>query len=732
MNDDSAPQPPVAAKHPQQRTHHGHTFVDDYEWMRQKDSPELLAHLEAENAYTRTRTAHLNELQREIYSEIRWRTKETDMSVPVRRGDHWYFARTYAGKDYSVQCRVPAEPGNWTPPAVEDEESLPGEQVVLDLNAEAADHEFFSLGSFSLSADGTKLAWSSDTTGDERYLLRIRDLHTGVDADSIPGTVGDGEFDAGGGFVFYTTVDDAWRPDRVWRHRLGTTADQDSEVFHEPDERFFTGLVPSRSERFLFFVTASKTTTGWWYIDTTAPEAPPQPVWPRTEGVDLVVDHAVIDGEDRFIIVSNRDRADFDVVDVAVSDPTGPERRVIDDVAGKRIEVVEAFADFLAVSYRSGGFARVGVIDLRTDTAPDSGGWNYPPLREVPVDEPIGTLETSSNPQFDQPTLRLAYGSLVTPTTIFNLDVTTGERTVLKQQEVLGGVDLGAYQQELRWASAADGTQIPLSLVWRTDAVPTGWGDAAGDGQTGPAGASAPVLLYGYGSYEASMDPTFSVARLSLLDRGVVWVTAHVRGGGEMGRAWYDHGKVMEKTNTFTDFVAAADHLIGSGLTSPQQLVGLGRSAGGLLMGAVANIGYDRFAGISAGVPFVDALTSILMPELPLTVIEWEEWGDPLHDPDVYAYMRCYSPYENVGEHPYPQILATTSLNDTRVLYVEPAKWVARLREVGADALLKTEMAAGHGGVSGRYDAWKERAFEYAWILDVLGAGDVKPGEDSR
>ncbi|MYM18796.1 prolyl oligopeptidase family serine peptidase [Brevibacterium sp. 5221] len=727
-----SPQAPIAAKHPQVREHHGHAFRDDYEWMREKDSQELLDHLAAENDYTAARTAHLAALREDVFDEIRARTKETDMSVPVRRGGHWHFARTFEGKDYPVQCRIPAVPGDWTPPALCDGQTLEGEEVVLDLNAEAAGHEFFSLGSFSLSSDGARLAWAADTTGDERYLLRVRDLRTGEDLpDAIPDTFGGAEFDRSGEFVFYTTVDAAWRPDTVWRHRVGTPASEDVRVFHEPDERYFVGMFLSRSERFVFFVTESKVTSGWWFVDAADPQAQPQPVWPRAEGVDYAVEHVVVAGEDRFLITTNRDRVDFDVLDVAVADPTGPERPVIGTAEGKRIEGVDAFEGFLALSYRSGGFARVGLIPLAQDapaqdalarpagaSAAEAGP--YGPLDEVEVDEPIGTLELGANPEWAQPTLRLAYGSLVTPATVFDLDVATGERTVLKRQEVLGGVDTAAYEQALRWATAADGTQVPISLVWCRDAVPAGWADGA---------APAPVLLYGYGSYETSVDPFFSVPRLSLLDRGVVYAIAHVRGGGELGRRWYDEGKTVAKQNTFTDFIAAADHLIAAGLTEPARLVATGRSAGGLLMGAVANMGYDRFAGISAGVPFVDALTSILMPELPLTVIEWDEWGDPLHDPEVYAYMRSYSPYENVGEHPYPKILALTSLNDTRVLYVEPAKWVARLREVGADALLKTEMVAGHGGVSGRYDAWRERAFEYAWILDVLGVGGVgRPG----
>ena len=715
--------PPAAKQIPVTRTHHGKSFVDNYEWMRDKESPEVIAHLEAENAYTEARTAHLADLREAIFTEIKTRTKETDMSVPSRRGEYWYFARTFAGKDYPAQCRIPALPADhpdaWVPPVV-TEEPAAGEETLLDLNAEAVGHKFFSLGAFDLSSDGTRLVWSADYAGDERYTIKVRDLTTGEDlADEITGAFAGATIDATGTYVFYTTVDDAWRPDTVWRHEIGTPTSTDAKIFHEPDERFFVGVGATRSEKYLMIVTSSKTTSGYWYLDAANPLAAPQPVLPREEGLDYSADHAVLDGRDYFVIVHNKDREDFDATLVAVDDPQLPGTPLITDPEGMRIEEVEAFLGFLAVSYRKGGFARVGTIDLGTaNTAAEVPAAERESLAfeltEVAVDQALGTMETGSNPEFNQPTLRLTFGSLITPNTLFDLDVRTGERTVLKQQEVLGGVNLGELRQDLVWATAQDGTKIPVSLVWNETKVPEGF---SAQGSPTP----APMLIYGYGSYEMSMDPSFGIARLSLLDRGVVYAIAHVRGGGEMGRHWYDQGKTLTKKNTFTDFIAATKHVHSLGLSSPERTVALGGSAGGLLMGAIANMAPELYAGISAHVPFVDALTSILMPELPLTVIEWEEWGDPLHDPEVYDYMAGYTPYENVGEHPYPKILAMTSLNDTRVLYVEPAKWVARLREVGADAMLKTEMVAGHGGASGRYDAWKERAFDYAWILDTLG-----------
>lgn len=748
MNDITAP---VAKKVPHERTHHGHTVVDNYEWLREKESPEVIAHLEAENEWTQAQTAGLEGLRDSIFTEIKTRIKETDMSVPTRRGGYWYFSRTKAGLDYVISVRVPvAGPDDWTPPEV-GEEALPGEEVVFDSNTAAEGQEFFSLGTFSLTDDGRYLLYGVDTSGEERYTLKLRDLAAGEDlGDTVENTFAGASIDPAGRFVFYTTVDDAWRPEKVWRHVVGTDSSEDVCIFHEPDERFFVGSGFSRSGEYMFIVTGSKTTTGFWTLESSDLEASPQAVWPRVEGVEYSVEHAIIAGDDRFLITHNRDRDDFDITDVPVSDPAGtvnepkdavdepgtvaePKdigRPLLDEVDGLRVEDVDAFANFIVVSYRRGGFARVGIIDLTAGQAPsaqatlDPVASPYGPLRELPFARETGTLGLAANPEFSQASIRLLFTSMSTPAVIYQHSVTEGTDTVLKRQPVLGSVDLERYSESLAWANAEDGTQIPISLVYRKDLVDAAPGVTSAGDEATPS-EPAPLVLYGYGSYEASMDPYFSVSRLSLLDRGVVFAIAHVRGGGEMGRHWYDEGKTLVKKNTFTDFIAAGRHLVAAGWTSPDQLVATGGSAGGLLMGAVANMAPDLFAGICANVPFVDALTSVLMPELPLTVIEWEEWGDPLHDEHVYEYMRSYSPYENVAEVDHPKILAVTSFNDTRVLYVEPAKWVARLREVGADVLLKTELVAGHGGASGRYDSWQETAFDFAWILDVLRRSDV-------
>ena len=697
--------PPIAAKSPQHREHHNDVVIDNYEWMRDKSNPAVISHLEAENAYTSARTGHLELLQEQLFDEIKGRTQETDLSVPVRQGLWWHYTRTVEGLEYGIHCRAPiTDPLDWNPPLVSASEKsgtagLPGEQVLLDDNLEAAGHEFYSLGSFDVSDDGRLMLYAVDTEGDERYTIRVRTIETGQDQpDEIANTSAGALFDPSGRFVFYTTVDDAWRPDTVWRHEVGSPAPADEMVFTEPDERFWVGVGLTRSRKYLVIEAGSSVTSETRLLDTSNPTGEFALVWPRREGVEYEVEHAVLDGEDRLLIVHNDNAVNFELVSVAADDAQGPQRVLLAHNPEIRLESVDAFRDFVVVEYRREGLTRIAV-----DRRGDGEG-----LTELSFDEPLFTVGTRGNPEWEQPVIRLGYTSFVTPSTVFDYVVETGEMRQLKQQQVLGGYDPSLFAQRREWAIARDGTRIPISLVYRSDLVMPG--------------EPAPTLLYGYGSYEQSIDPGFGIPRLSLLDRGRVFAIAHVRGGGELGRPWYEQGKTTHKRNTFTDFIDCAQHLVDAGFTTPEHLVAEGGSAGGLLVGAVANLAPELFAGILAVVPFVDPLTSILDPSLPLTVIEWDEWGDPLHNPEVYAYMKSYSPVENVRDTHYPRILAVTSLNDTRVLYVEPAKWVARLREVGADALLKTEMSAGHGGVSGRYSAWRERAFNYAWVIDAAGA----------
>ncbi len=583
--------------------------------------------------------------------------------------------------------------------------AIPGEQVLLDDNLEAEGHEFYSLGSFDVTADGVTMLYATDVEGDERYTIRLRAID-GSDrayADVIEGTAAGAVFDPTGRYLFYATVDESWRPDTIWRHEVGTPTSDDVSVFHEPDERFWLGVGLTRSRRFLMIEAGSNVTSETWLLDAADPSGEFTVVWPRKDGVEYDVEHVVAGGKDRLLVVHNDGAVNFELVSVAASDPQGPRgcccrtTPPCDSRASTR-SATSSPSSTGARACPGSRSRRCRPAGIPADATPDDT------LHELPFDEALFSVGVGGNPAWEQPMLRIGFSSFVTPSTVYDVVIATGERRLRKRQPVLGDYDATRYAQRREWAVADDGTRIPISLVYRHDLVDLG--------------TPAPTLLYGYGSYEHSIDPGFGIPRLSLLDRGMIFAVAHVRGGGEMGRLWYEHGKKLEKRNTFTDFVAAARHLIDEDVTAPDRLVAQGGSAGGLLMGAVANMGPRYFSGILAEVPFVDPLTSILDPSLPLTVIEWDEWGNPLDDAEVYAYMKSYSPYENVHVNHYPPILAVTSLNDTRVLYVEPAKWVARLRDAGADPLLKTEMAAGHGGVSGRYSAWRERAFAYAWVID--------------
>ncbi|MBB5829477.1 S9 family peptidase [Micromonospora carbonacea] len=690
---------PVAKRVPSERTHHGDTVVDEYAWLAAKDDPETIAHLTAENAHTEARTAHLAELRAALFEETRRRTQETDLSVPARKGGHWYYTRTVEGQQYGVHCRRAVRDGETDPPVSVDGAPLDGEEVLLDGNLLAEGHDFFSLGAFDVSPDGRWLAYSTDFSGDERFTLRVKDLGTGeVLADEVPGTFYGTAWSADASVLFYVTVDDAWRPHRVWRHRIGTPSTEDVVVYQEDDERFWVGVELTRSEKFVLIDIHSKITSEVLVIPAGNPTGEPASVAPRRQGVEYSVEHH----GHRFLILHNDDAEDFALAYTSADAP-GDWVPLIPHTPGTRLESVDAFADHLVVSLRTNGLTGLRVL-------PVGGGDGH----DIDFPEPLYSVGLDSNPEYRTRQVRLRYASLVAPESVYDYDLVTRELTLRRRKPVLPGpdgreYDPADYEQHRDWALADDGTRVPISLVCR-----------AGTPRDGSAGC----VIYGYGSYEASMDPWFSVARLSLLDRGVVFAVAHVRGGGELGRCWYDQGKMLAKKNTFTDFVACARHLVKSGWTSADRLVARGASAGGLLMGAVANLAPDAFAGIVAQVPFVDPLTSILDPSLPLTVTEWEEWGNPLDDPEVYAYMKSYAPYENVAAVDYPAILAVTSLNDTRVLYHEPAKWIARLRAAApqGDYLLKTEMGAGHGGPSGRYDAWREEAFINAWILDRLGA----------
>jgi oligopeptidase B len=712
--------PPAAPRIPAERIHHGDTVIDEYAWLAERDNPETIRYLEAENAYTAAMTAGQAGLREAIFAEIKGRTQETDLSVPARKGGWWYYSRTVEGKQYSVHCRRAVQPGEDGPPETGDGAPLPGEQILLDGNELAGDSPFFSLGAYRVSPDGRMLAYSTDFAGDERFTLRIKDLVTGeTGADEIPGTFYGCAWSADASVLFYVTVDAAWRPYRVWRHRVGTPAADDVIVIEEDDERFGVGVGLTRSERYVSIDVSSKLSSEVWLIDAATPVAAPRVVLPRRQGVEYSVEHQdgpAGAGGGRLLILHNDGALNFELAAAPLSASAGAGQlagpagltTIVAHRADTRLLGVAAFAGHLVVYYRRDGLT--GLRFLRADGTE----------QDLAFPEPLYQVSPGPNPEYAAREFRLGYTSLTTPDSVFDADVATGELTLRKRRPVLalpgpgGRYDPGDFEQHREWAVAPDGTRVPLSLVCRKGA---------------PRDGSSALLLYGYGSYEASIDPAFSIPRLSLLDRGFAYAIAHVRGGGEMGRRWYDDGKTRHKANTFTDFVACAEHLVAQGWTSPERLIARGASAGGLLMGAVANIAPRAFGGIVAQVPFVDALTSILDPSLPLTVPEWEEWGDPLHDPQVYAYMKAYSPYENVSDQAYPPILAVTSLNDTRVLYREPAKWIARLRATahGGPFLLKTEMSAGHGGRSGRYDAWHEEALVLAWIATAAARGSDPP-----
>ena len=681
---DAAPQPPVAPRRPHTIEAHGDRRTDEWYWLRERENPEVLALLEAENAHTKAMLAHTEGLQQQLYDEIVARIQETDLSVPARKGEWWYYARTVEGQQYPVSCR---RQGSERGP----------EQVLLDENALAEGHEFLTVTNDEVSPDHRLLAYATDYDGSERYGLRFRDLATG---DDLPDVVEDTYYGvawtADSSTVFYTKVDEAMRPHQLWRHRVGTPTADDVLVFQEDDDRFWLNVHLTRSERYLLLLLESKVTSEVWYLSSDDPTGEFRVIRPREQDVEYYVDHH----DDRFFVVTNAEGAEnFKLVAAPVATP-GREHwtEVVPHRPDVKLDGAEAFARHLVLHERVDGLRRLRILRL-------ADGEQH----VVAQPEPVYTVGPDVNAEFDTDVYRFSYQSLVTPRSVYDYDMEARTRVLKKQQPVLGGYDPSQYTTKRAWATAPDGTRVPMSIVHRADVALDG---------------TAPAVLYGYGSYEHSIDPTFSSLRLSLLDRGVVYAMAHIRGGGEMGRRWYEDGKYLHKTNTFTDFVACAEQLVADRYTSPERLAIRGGSAGGLLMGAVVNLRPELFAAVVAEVPFVDCLTTILDETLPLTVLEWEEWGNPVADPAVYAYMKAYSPYDNVRAESYPAMLVTAGLNDPRVSYWEPAKWVQKLRATTTGTqpiLLKTELGAGHMGPSGRYDAWRDEAFVLAFLVDALG-----------
>lgn len=755
--------PPVAPVRPVERTHHGHTVTDDFDWLREKESEDVLAHLHAENAYTEAVTADQQPLRTAIVEEIRSHTVETDLSVPTRKDGWWYFVRTVEGQQYGVHCRVAATNtenpvADWTPPVIERGVPVPGEEVILDGNAEAEGHPFFSLGGLAISPDGTRMAYATDTTGDERYTLRVRDLTTGEDLpDTVPGISAGLSFDRTGTRVFYTLPDDAWRPYRILAHTLGTEVSAGQLLLQEDDPGMWSGFGLSADRTELIISIGNSEVAETHAVDL--PEDPAEPLGEvrllvdRSLGMLHGVEPVVLGGagagggagggapERHYVVVHNLDYstgaptpAPNNLISLAPrSSVTEPQswRAVVGHDTTTKLDGAEVTSTHLLISARRDTTPRVLAMPLAgLGTAEQS------PAVEPDFDEELYSCELAHAP-YESPFVRLGYSSWVTPTQVLDWEV--GGELHLRRETEVPGYDPEQYLVERWWAPAQSqyanpvsrshpGVRVPLTVIRRRDVEWNG---------------SNPCVIYGYGSYEMSMDPGFAASRLSLLDRGVVYVVAHVRGGGELGRGWYEDGKKLTKNHTFTDFVDATRFVAQSGWVDPDRIACMGGSAGGLLMGAVLNLAPELYRACVAQVPFVDALTSILDPDLPLSALEWEEWGNPITDPEVYHYMQGYTPYENVRAVDYPAIAAVTSLHDTRVLYVEPAKWVQQLRRTvtsdqstplasgGSPVVLKTEMDGGHGGASGRYRAWEDRAWDYAFLLTALGATDPVPLADS-
>ena len=670
---------PKAEKIPYVHSLHGDERIDPYFWMRDRQNPAVIAYLEAENAYTEATMQQTQPLQTTLYKEMLSRIQETDLSVPCRDGDYYYYSRTEAGQAYAIHCRKKG--------------SLEGaEEILLDENLLAAGYEFFELGTFEVSPDHQLLAYSVDTSGAELYTLFFLDLNT---RELYPETIPETYYSFAWGndcrTVFYTQVDAAHRPFKLFRHQLNTAIAADTLVYHEPDDSYYLNIGKTRSEAYLLMSLSSKITSEVHYLEADNPTGEFQVVRPRTVGVEYDIEHH----NDVFYIVTNDDAINFKLMSAPVRSPGIDHwQAVIPHRPDVMLLDVSAFVDHLVIYEQSAGLPQVRIRKLST------GQEHY-----ISFPEPTYEVGEGANPDFNTKTLRFSYTSLVTPASVFDYDLDTQARELKKETPVLGGYDRSQYVSERVQAIAPDGTAVPLSLIYKKGIVKNG---------------ENPLLMIGYGSYGYSYPDNFSSVRLSLLDRGVVLAIAHIRGGSELGRKWYEDGKFLYKKNTFSDFIACAEYLIQQQWTSAQHLAISGGSAGGLLMGAVVNARPDLFNAVVAQVPFVDVVSTILDTSLPLSAMEWEEWGNP-NDKEYYDYMKSYSPYDNVEAKDYPAMLITAGLNDPRVSYWEPAKWTAKLRDLKTDhnvTLLKTNMGAGHAGVSGRYEQLKEVAFEYAFLLE--------------
>jgi len=680
---ESEMKPPTAKVVPHELESHGRLRVDDYFWLNDRENPEVIAYLEAENVYADAAMAGTADLQQALFDELEGRIPQTDSTVPVLEGDHLYYSRIVEGKEYPIHCRRA------------DRSGAP-EEILLDVNALAEGLEFCSVKGLDVAVESDVLVYAIDTVGRRKYTLKFKDLATGeLFDDEVMDVTGDAAWANDGRTVFYTRQDpDTLRAHQVWKHVLESSPSEDELVYQEDDTTFSLEIGKTRSEKFIVVVSDHTLATEVRVIDADDPGAGPVVIAPRERGVEYDVAHQ----GDRFLIRTNLDAVNFRLMEAPVDAPGRSNwREVVPHRGDVLLQGVEAFQDFVVLTERADGSPRLAVLS-------SSGGT---PL-VIDGDDAAGEIWVDDNRRFESQTLRYGTSSLTTPESIFDLDVATGERELRKRQEILGGFDPEDYVSERIMVPSRDGVEIPLSVVRRTDLVFDG---------------RAPLLLYAYGSYGYSTRADFDPEIVSLLERGFSFAIAHVRGGQEMGRHWYEDGKLLDKMNTFTDFIDCARYLIYEGYTSPEHLVAQGGSAGGLLMGAIANLEPELFAGIVANVPFVDVVTTMLDESIPLTTSEFDEWGNPA-DPEYYDYMLSYSPYDQVEAKSYPAIFVTAGLHDSQVQFWEPAKWVAKLRATKTDdrlLILRTRMHAGHGGASGRYDGYRERAEELAFMITTVG-----------
>jgi oligopeptidase B len=681
------PKPPVAKKVPKELTAHGHTRTDNYYWLNERENPEVIAYLNAENDYTRKVMADTEQLQEKLFDEIVGRIKQTDESVPYKKNGYFYYTRFEAGKEYPIYARKKGT-------------MEAAEEVMLNANQRAEGQSYYAAAGMNVSPNNNLLAFGEDTVSRRQYTIRFKNLQTGeLLPDRILNTTGAAVWANDNKTVFYTMKDPSLRSFKIFRHTLGTPSSQDKEVYHETDETFSTFVYKTKSDKYIIIGSSSTMAQEYRFIDASNPAAALKVIQPRERGLEYDVDHF----GDSFYIRTNKDGAtNFKLMKTPVGKTTKENwKEVIAHRPDTYLEGTEIFKDYLVLQERKNGLTQLRIKkwnDPKTDYYVDFGEEAY-------------TAGISINPDFDSKVLRYSYSSLTTPSSTYDYNMVTKEKTLLKEQEVVGDFDKNNYESKRVYATADDGTKIPISLVYRKGLKLDG---------------NNPTLLYAYGSYGISMNPGFNSSRLSLLDRGFVYAIAHIRGGQEMGRQWYEDGKMMKKKNTFTDFIDASEYLIDQKYTNPDKLFAQGGSAGGLLMGAVVNMRPELYKGVHAAVPFVDVVTTMLDTSIPLTTGEFDEWGNPA-EKAAYDYMLSYSPYDNVEAKAYPNMLVTTGLHDSQVQYFEPAKWVAKLREMKTDdnlLLLQTNMEAGHGGASGRFRPYRETALQYAFFLKLAGINE--------